>query len=99
MNRDELQQKWPQSQFEAWQQEGTFSRTMTYENYLQFRAEQQQETERQIRVLTERYGEPPNEQAPEMSLADEQDLRAAWNETAAARAQNKIAPHPERIAA
>lgn len=98
MSREELQQKWPQSQFEAWQQAGIF-RQLSYEKYLEFRHRQQLETQRQIQELTERYGEPPGEQPPELSAADERDLRAAWEETAAARAQQNATDQPERIAA
>lgn len=99
MTNEDLVQKWPRAQFEEWQKEGYLSSSLTYETYLEFRRVQQAEAEQQIRELIERYGQPPGEQPPELSAEDERDLRAAWEETAAARAQNKNEQPGERLAA
>jgi hypothetical protein len=99
MTTEELQKKWPRSEFEQWQREGFLHQTLTYEQYLKFRRAQQAESEQQLRELTERYGKPPGEQPPELTAEEERDLQAAWDSTRAARTPKKNVDQPERIAA
>jgi hypothetical protein len=75
MTEQELRLKWPREEFEEWKARGIFGETATYEFYLDFRREQ----------LTEYYGEPPNEQPPELTEEDHRLLSEAWAEVARER--------------
>lgn len=91
MTEVELRNKWTLAHFEEWKAEGTLDATISYEQYLDFRRWQEAETGRVIRELTEHYGEPPNEQPPELTEEDHNLLSEAWVEVARERQLQKAA--------
>jgi hypothetical protein len=92
MTDQELRLKWPREEFEEWKARGIFGQTVSYELYLDMRREQEAESARVLRELTEYYGEPPNEQPPELSGEDHRLLSEAWAEIARER-QTQEATH------
>ena len=82
MTEKELRQKWTCEEFERWKAEGIFGQSATYERYLEMRRWQEAEAARVLQELTEYYGEPPNEQPPELTEEDRRLLSEAWAEAA-----------------
>ena len=82
MTEQELRLKWTREEYEEWKTEGRYGDALSYEEYLDFRRHREAEVERVIRELTEYYGEPPNEQPPELTEEDHRLLSETWAEIA-----------------
>ncbi len=91
MNEVDLSQKWTREQFEQWKTQGIFGPALTYEEYLAFRAEQEESVTQQREALKAYYGDYPNEQPPELTPEEDQLLSEVWAELAREREQTKIA--------